>query len=246
MIRRLKRAYLVVIYWLSWIVFVAVGLGLNLVCAPLLLLPHRERYGPSTRHAIRVLFDFWVRWQHATGVVAVDFIGFDRPLPCGTVVIANHPTLVDATFLLARLPDTICIFKPSLMHNPAIGPAALMAGYVSGDAGIDVIHDVAARITSGHSLLIFPEGTRTAAGQTLGTVKSGFALIASRARAPVQLVVIRASPDLARKGRPWWHPPARLPAHVEFTLDRRWEHDPARSARELTAEIEHRLRTVLA
>lgn len=246
LMRRLKRAYLVVIYWLSWIVFAAIGLAFNVVCAPLLLLPHRERYGPATRRTIRVLFDFWVRWQHATGVVAVDFIGFDRPIPAGTVIIANHPTLVDATFLLARLPDTICIFKPALMHNPTIGPAALMAGYVSGDAGIDVIHDVAARITAGHSLLMFPEGTRTAAGQTLGPFKSGFALIASRARAPVQLVVIRASPDLARKGRPWWHPPALLPAFVEFTLDRRWEHDPARSARELTAEVEQRLRTVLA
>ncbi len=246
MIPRLRRAYLVVIYWLSWIVFVAVGLALNVVCAPLLLLPHRERYGPATRGAIRVLFDFWVRWQHATGVVAVDFIGFDRPLPAGTVIIANHPTLVDATFLLSRLPATICIFKPALMRNPAIGPAALMAGYVSGDYGVDLIHDVAERIKAGHSLLIFPEGTRTAAGQTLGNVKSGFALIAARARAPVQLVVIRASPDLARKGRPWWHPPAHLPAFVEFTLDRRWEHDPARTAREFTAEIDQHLRTVLA
>ena len=174
------------------------GLALNLVCAPLLLLPHRARYGFATRRAIRFLFDLWVRWQHATRVVAVDFIGFDRPLPPGTVVIANHPTLVDATFLLARLPDTICIFKPALMHNPAVGPAALMAGYVSGDAGIDVIHDVAARITAGHSLLIFPEGTRTAAGQTLGPVKSGFALIAARARAPTRLLLnaLRSVPEL--------------------------------------------------
>ncbi len=245
MIRRLKRAYLVVIYWLSWLVFSVVGIALNIVCAPLLLLPHRERYGAATRNVIRVLFDFWVRWQHVTGVVAVDFIGFDRPIPAGTVIIANHPTLVDATFLLARLPSTICIFKPALMRNPAIGPAALMAGYVSGEFGVDLIHDVADRVAVGRSLLVFPEGTRTAAGKRLGSFNSGFALVAARARAPVQLVVVRASPDLARKGRSWWRPPAKLPAFVEFTLDQRWDYEPARSARELTAVVEQRLLTVL-
>ncbi len=246
MIRRLHRAVMVFLYWLSWGVFAAVGIVLNVVCAPLLFLPRRERFGPATRRVIRSLFDLWVRWHHATQVILVSFVGFDSPIADGTIIIANHPTIVDATFLLARLPNTICIFKPALMRSPAIGPAALMAGYASGDAGIDLIHDVATSVASGKSLLVFPEGTRTAPGQTLGTIKSGFALIAARARAPVQLVVIRAAPDLGRKGIPWWHPPARLPSHIEFTLDRRWEHDPARTAREFTAEVDQRLRAVLA
>ncbi|MBC7365355.1 MAG: 1-acyl-sn-glycerol-3-phosphate acyltransferase, partial [Undibacterium sp.] len=160
---RLRRASLVALYWLSWAVFAAVGLALNVVCAPLLFLPRRERFGPATRRVIRALFDLWVRWHHATHVILVDFIGFDGPVAPGTVIIANHPTIVDATFLLARLPNTICIFKPALMRSPAIGPAALMAGYVSGDAAIDLIHDVAACVASGKSLLVFPEGTPTTA-----------------------------------------------------------------------------------
>lgn len=245
MMRRLERALLISLYWLSWGVFAAVGLFLNLLCAPLLFLPDRERYGPAARRVIRLLFDFWVRWHRATRVIDVSFRGFDRPVPAGTIIIANHPSIVDATFLLARLPSTICIFKPALMRSPAIGPAALMAGYVSGDFGVDLIHDVAARVAVGHSLLIFPEGTRTAAGQILGPFKSGFALIAGRARAPVQLVVIRAAPDLGRKGRPWWQPPACLPAPIAFTLDRRWDYDPARSARAFTAEVEQHLLAVL-
>lgn len=246
MIRRLQRAGRVVLYWLSWLVFLCVGLALNVVCAPLLLLPRRERYGPAVRRVIRALFSGWCRWHAATGVIAVEFVGFDRPLPSGTVVIANHPTITDATFLLARLPDAFCIFKPALMRHPAIGPAALMGGYVSGDFGVDLIRDVAVRIAAGRTLLLFPEGTRTAAGRTLGPLNSGFALIAARAHAPVQLVVIRAAPDLGRKGVPWWHPPSRLPAGIQFTLDQRWEHDPARSVRDLTAAVEQRLRTVLA
>ena len=127
--RALVHSYYVAAYYASWVVFLAVGLALNLVCAPLLLLPHRDTYGPRTRRVIRNLFDFWVRWFHASRVLQITWTGFDAPLTPGTVYIANHPTLLDATFLLARLPDAICIFKPALMHNPAIGPAALMAGY---------------------------------------------------------------------------------------------------------------------
>ena len=88
--------------------------------------------------------------------------------------MANHPTLVDATFLLARLPDAICIFKPRLMRNPAIGPAALMGGYISGDAGIDLIRQAAEKVAGGNSLLIFPEGTRVPHGER-PPLQAGFA-----------------------------------------------------------------------
>ncbi len=243
---RLIRFGLAVGFYGSWALFAGVGLVLNLACAPLLLLRRREAWGPAVRSVIRRLFDLWVRWFRVCPCVAVSWRGFEAPLTRGTVYIANHPTVVDATFLLARLPDAICIFKPALRRNPATGPAAIMAGYVGGETGIDLIRNAAERVAAGCSLLIFPEGTRTAPGTILGVLKPGFALIAGRARAPVQLIVIRAPPDLARRGRPWWRLPAVLPARVEITLDRRWEHDPARPTAVLTAEVGRRLIEVLA
>jgi 1-acyl-sn-glycerol-3-phosphate acyltransferase len=127
------------------------------------------------------------------------------------------------------------------MRNPAIGPAAIVAGFVAGDAGVDLIRTAAGKVAKGRSLLIFPEGTRTAIGEALGTLRSGFALIALRAQAPVQLVVIRSTDHLVRKGRPWWRLPKVLPAHIVVSLDRRWEHDPSRHAAALTAEVTTRL-----
>ncbi|MDR0351822.1 MAG: 1-acyl-sn-glycerol-3-phosphate acyltransferase [Opitutaceae bacterium] len=164
----------------------------------------------------------------------------------GTVFIANHPTLIDAPLLLARLPaDTVCIFKPALMRNPAIGPAAIVGGHASGTGGIDLVRDLAGRIAGGLSLLIFPEGTRTDAGAALNPLKPGFALIANRAGAPVRLVRIRSSRGLVPRGRAWWKPPAMLPATLEFALDREWPHDPRKPAAALTAEIEAYLRAEL-
>jgi 1-acyl-sn-glycerol-3-phosphate acyltransferase len=232
-------------YYLSWGWFAGVGVLVNLLCLPLLLLPCRERLGPAMRGVVRGLFRAWLLWFETSRCLRIRWRGFDAPLAPRTIFVANHPTLLDATFLLARLPDAICVFKPALMRNPAVGPVALLAGYAAGETDIDLIRDMAGRVASGRSLLIFPEGTRTKTGTTLGMLKPGYALVAGRARAAVQLIVIRASADLVPRGRPWWRPPAILPAWVELTLDRRWEYDPARRTRDLTVEVERRLSEVL-
>ncbi|HLP00965.1 MAG TPA: lysophospholipid acyltransferase family protein [Opitutaceae bacterium] len=242
----IRRAYYVAAYYASWAVFGAVGVLLNVASLPLLLLPRTPTGGASMRRVIRALFDFWLRWMHATGVVRVTWRGFERPLAPGAVFIANHPTLVDATFLLARLPDAICIFKPALMRNPAIGPAAVLAGYASGVPGVDLVREVAAKIAAGQSLLVFPEGTRTDPGRSLNPLRPGFALIAARAAAPVQLFTIRASEGLVPRGRAWWKPPIELPGWVEISLDRCWDHDANRSPADLTEEVQRHLSTQLA
>ncbi len=245
--RIITRIRFVAIYYLTWGVFGSVSLLLNLVCMALMLLPRRAEHGRAVRAAIRRLFGAWLAWLHASRIVKAEWRGFERgPLESGTVYIANHPTLIDATIILARLPDAVCIFKPSLMRNPAIGPAAVMAGYVRGDAGLDLIRAAAARVAAGQSLLIFPEGTRTAPGTLVGPMKPGFALIAGRARAPVTLLVVRATPGFCVRGRPWWQLPPTLPGWIEVTLDRTWAHEPGRSAAELTRSVERRICEVLA
>jgi 1-acyl-sn-glycerol-3-phosphate acyltransferase len=237
----LRHVWLAFAYYFSWLLFALGGLALNLGCAPFLLLAQRERHGRRARAATRWMFDFWLRWMHFSGVVDVVFHGFDRPLPGGVIYVANHPTLVDAPFLLARLPDTVCIFKPALLRNPAIGPAALLCGYVSGDAGVDGIRRAAEAVAAGRSLLVFPEGTRTAPGATLNPLKPGFALIARRAHAAIQLIHVHASPLMARKGHPWWKLPP-LPGRFEFTLGERLSTDFAATPTELAAHVAARLR----
>jgi 1-acyl-sn-glycerol-3-phosphate acyltransferase len=239
---RLQRARLVAAYYASWVVFGSVGLVLNLGCMVLLVLPWGARYSGAVRAVIRRLFMAWVAWLHASRLVRIDWRGFDAGgLPAGTVYIANHPMLIDATILLARLPDAVCIFKPSLMRNPAVGPAAIMAGYVRGDAGLDLIKAAAARVAAGQSLLIFPEGTRTAAGAILGQMKPGFALIADRAKAPVRLIVVQTTRGFCTRETPWWRAPDILPGSITITLDRAWPYAPGRPAAELTHAVQARI-----
>ena len=215
---RPRRIYHFVAGFLSWFVFGSVSLVLNFVCAILLVLPGRARLGPMARETIRRLFGAWCAWLHATRLIFVTWTGFTPERLAGPAVyIANHPGLLDATYILARLPDTICIFKPSVIRNPALGPAAILAGYAAGDAGVDLIRDVAGRVADGRSLLIFPEGTRTLAGVPLNPLKPGFAVIAARAGVPVRLLLVRAPRDLLPKGARWWRLPS-FPAQVEVVF----------------------------
>ncbi len=245
MIAALKKNYYVLTYLMSWGFFFAGGICLNLLSLPLFLLPRREAYGPAMRAVIRRLFELWAWWFNTSGVVRIRWHGFTEPLAGGTIFIANHPTLIDAPLLLSRLPGTICIFKPALIRNPAIGPPAIMAGYVAGEPGIDLVRTIAEKIALGRSLLVFPEGTRTDPRLVLGSFKPGFALIAARAHAPVQLVIVRSTPELVTRGRAWWRAPTIQPSTIEFTLDRRWEYDASRTPTELNEEVENHLLGVL-
>ena len=111
------RIYYVVMYFLFLLIFGAVGLGLNAVCAVLLLLPRRQSRAAAVRETIRRFFGRWAAWMDAAGLVHVTWHGAEPAAwPKPAVFVANHPSLIDATLLLARLPDAICIFKPALVH----------------------------------------------------------------------------------------------------------------------------------
>ncbi|MGH8017055.1 MAG: lysophospholipid acyltransferase family protein [Opitutaceae bacterium] len=245
MLQGLKNAYFQLVYWIAWALFGGGGLLLTLAFLPLTFLPHTERRSRFVRRSLQRLFQLYVGIFRHSGILRMTWIGFDRPLPRQTVYVANHPGLPDALFLLSRLPDAICVFKPKLLRNPAIGPVAVLAGYASGGGGVDAVRDSAARVLAGRSLLIFPEGTRTAPGVSVGPLQSGFALIAARAQAPIQLVILRATEGLATRGRPWWKMPAVIPARVVVQLDRRWDNTASIPAAQLTREVEARIREVI-
>lgn len=243
---RLLRVYHYPANIVSWTAFALVGIALNLACAPLLLLPRRARIGRWVRRAIRGLFVAWCAWLRVTRLIYVRFHGFTPEALAGPAVyVANHPGLLDATFLLARLPDTICIFKRAIIRNPVLGPAALVAGYAAGEQGVDLIRDVAQRVAAGRSLLIFPEGTRTLPHTVLNPLKPGFALIAGRARVPVRVILIRAPRDLVPKGWSWWRAPS-FPAQVDLTLLGEVHPREDEDAAALTARVAQQLSSALA
>jgi 1-acyl-sn-glycerol-3-phosphate acyltransferase len=235
-----KRGYFFLAYWLSWLLFGAAALALSLACALLGLWPGRARGGRAVRAAIHGLFLIWIAWLRALGLFVFRWEGSPLDsLPRPAVVVANHPSLVDATFLLAHLPDAVCVLKPSLLRNPLFGPAARIAGYGTRDAGVDLIRGLAQTVAAGRTLLIFPEGTRTDPGAACNPLKPGFALIARRARVPIQVLVVRTGRDLLPRGRPWWRMP-RIPIHYAIAVGPQVDASSDRSIDDIVAEVHGR------
>jgi 1-acyl-sn-glycerol-3-phosphate acyltransferase len=167
----------------------------------------------------------------------VRYRGFERLPRGGLVLAANHPALIDITCLLARVPEAVCIFKPAIRRNPVLGAAARRAGYLASDGGHELVRLTAAKVAAGHTLVVFPEGTRTPPGEGLLPFKPGFVLIARRAQVPIQLVRITTTSDVLTKGCAWWRLP-RFPARIEVTAGPLLPTDTAASTTELAADIE--------
>lgn len=224
-------------YYLTLLFFGAGGLGLTLLSLLTGWLPATERSERFFQRLIHRHVALFHGWCELARLVRVRYRGFERLPPGGLVLVANHPALMDITCLLARLPSAVCIFKPSIRRNPVLGIAARRAGYLGNDGGHELVRAAAKKVATGHTLVIFPEGTRTPSGVALLPFKPGFVLIARRARSPIQLVRITTDSDVLAKGRAWWRLP-RFPARIEVTAGPLVPTDGTASIGELAAEIE--------
>lgn len=243
----MRRLYYICAFAFSWLLFGVCAAVVNLLCAFLLCVPGaRVRFAPFARRVVHRFFSAWNAWLDFAGLIHIRWHGFENvPLRGGAIWVANHPGLLDATFLLSRLPNAICVFKPSMRRNPFLAPIALLADHLACATGTEFIRSAVDRVSAGRTLLIFPEGTRTSAHLPLNPCKTGFALIAARARAPIQIVVIRASRDLLPRGRRWWQVP-QFPTVVDIHADDRLEPEPHRPVRATAAFVEERLTEHLA
>lgn len=236
-----RLIYRLPLYYFTLTLFALGGLELSAVSLLFSWLPATERTERFFQRLTHRHFQFFHWWCQLCAQVYVRYEGFER-LPRGRVVlVANHISLIDITCLLARLPEAICIFKPAIRRNPILGAAARRAGYLGGDGGHDLVRRAAAKVAAGSTLVVFPEGTRAPGGALL-PFKPGFALIARRAQAPIQLVRITTDSNVLTKGRnPWLMP--QFPARVVVSVGPLVATGAAAGPEELSAEVEAWFRT---
>ena len=83
------------------------------------------------------------------------------------VIVANHPTLLDVTVLLAYVKQASCVVKHSLWRNPFLSVALRAAGYIPSNDPEQLLRDCDAALERGESLIVFPEATRSVPGEPL-------------------------------------------------------------------------------
>jgi 1-acyl-sn-glycerol-3-phosphate acyltransferase len=119
------------------------------------------------------------------------------------VFAANHQSIYDIPIVFASLPFQLRIIaKESLGKIPFMGWHLLRAGHVLVDRsnpGAGVVKRMARLVAAGHSLIVFPEGTRSVDG-VIGRFKGGSFVIALQSALPVVPITITGSRHVMTKG----------------------------------------------
>jgi 1-acyl-sn-glycerol-3-phosphate acyltransferase len=219
------------------------GLSLTLIAPPLwLVLPERlsARCG---RRVILISLRFYVWTLRRMGAYRLDLRALSTLRGGPPLVLApNHPSLIDALFVIAYDPNVACVIKSSLMNNVFLGGGARLARYIRNEPPRHMITSAVEELARGGPVLLFPEGTRTVQAP-INPLKASVAIIAKHANVPVQTLIIEQDSAFLSKGWSLFKRPS-LPITYRVRLGRRFE--PAQDARVLTEELERYFREELA
>ena len=240
--RALRRAFHCTLFYVLLAHLGAMSLTWNLVS--LLLYPFLTRAQGVVvgRAAISSVYrGFWTtaKWL---GLMRIDDTALDvLDREGGLIIAANHPSMLDALLVIARVPRGICIMRSSLMHNPFLGAGARLARYIRNDPPRGMIRSCVANLRAGGQLVLFPEGTRTVQAP-INPFRPGITLIAQMAQVPIQTVIIEADTPYLGKGWPIWRAP-EFPVRIRMRLGQRFapEADHQGLLKRLEAYFAHEL-----
>jgi 1-acyl-sn-glycerol-3-phosphate acyltransferase len=233
--RRLHRLYEYGALGFGLALLGAITLTWSTLSVPLYYILPRRWADPLGRWAIAAAFRIYLGALSLVGACRFDLRALDALRAEGPMIVApNHPCLLDAVMVISRLPNMTCIMKADLVDNVFLGAGARLAGYIRNDAQLSMIKQSVAALKNGRHLLIFPEGTRTVRWP-VNVCKGTAALIAGRAKVPIQTVFIETDSPYLIKGWPLFKRPD-MPITYRVRLGRRF--DAPDKAGAFTEELE--------
>ena len=146
--RTLDRGWRIFATGLSFSVFGFYALLLALTVCPLLALCSFNANTRSRRvqWVVHRACGHFVGMMKLLGLLSCEITGREH-LQAGTgrLIVANHPSLIDAVFLLSWLPQADCIVKQALTVNPFLRWTVAWAGYIGNAAPDELRIDRKAR-----------------------------------------------------------------------------------------------------
>ena len=217
--RVLNRYWRIFATGLSFAVFGLGGVLLTCALIPVFVLTQdcstRRRYG---KRLLKKSFQSFLWGMQILGVMKLEVEQMHRLKSGGRIVLANHPSLIDAVILIALIENPNGIIKSSLFNNPSMYGLAKIAGLMRNVEGPELIRKSIESIASGDNLIIFPEGTRTkVSGEVI--FKQGAAYIAIKGGFDITPVLIVTSEPVLRKDHSWYKVPLNKPVFTVSVME---------------------------
>lgn len=123
----------------------------------------------------------------------------DKP----AVIIANHQSFMDILSMLALSPRVVMVTNKWVWRSPVFGGLIRYAGFIFTGDGVELNQEtVRQRIGEGFSVVIFPEGTRSADGR-IGRFHKGAFMLAETLKIDIVPVLLYGTGDVIPKKQPF-------------------------------------------
>jgi len=186
----------------GWIVIVATTVVFGSLALLTSWIPPRGR-----------LYLFWARgWSRALlflcRIPARIEVSAEAARVPQAVFMSNHESLVDIPLLFVAIRQSVrFLAKRALFFVPFLGWSMWLAGFVPVDRrrtekAADVFLTLEKRVKDGHSILVFPEGTRSRSGALQPFKRSGF-LLALRTGLPIVPIAVSGARDVVGADSLW-------------------------------------------
>ncbi len=215
----LDRLWRVAATGLSFSVFGLIALFFTITLFPVLHATtfDRGRANRRCQFAVHLAFRWFIWLMRTLGVLTYERHNADRLIGVsGTMIVANHPTLIDVVFIVAMLPTTLCVAKRATWSNPFLAGVMWATGYLQDEDPVRLVTTCAENLKKGNNLVVFPEATRSVPGHPL-RLRRGAASVIKASRRAIIPIVITCQPPTLSKGEKWYQVPNSR-VHFKITV----------------------------
>ena len=143
--------------------FLFFGVGAFFLCITIFKiidLFHKDKINKckQIRLIIQYVFRLYLTFLNVIGVLIVKTTDLDTLKKMkGTLVISNHPSLLDVVVIMAYLKNVQCIVKKELWLHPILGGVMRAAGFISNDVEPNIfLSECKKHLAKGEKIIIFP------------------------------------------------------------------------------------------
>ncbi|NJK86795.1 MAG: methyltransferase domain-containing protein [Bacteroidales bacterium] len=175
------------------------SVGLHVVFLILLLLPLKKMHKQKILHYLLVLsIRISVKLMLNTKVKTVNSPKEDFKTP--SIIVANHQSHLDLPVLLKLSPKIIVLTTNWVWNNPVYALLIRYLEFYPVTEGYEfIIEKIEKKIGQGYSILVFPEGSRSADSKIKRFHKGAF-LLAERLNLDILPIMIHGAGDCMNKG----------------------------------------------
>lgn len=122
-------------------------------------------------------------------VVGLGNIDFSKP----SVIISNHHSFLDIVLLLMFSPKVVMVTNSWVYNSPFFGLAVRFADFIDATKGVEnQLDKIGNLVKEGYSIIVFPEGTRSASAK-IGRFHKGAFYLANEFKLDIQPVILHGT-----------------------------------------------------